>query len=91
MHTREGGGVDSQKVENLLRNWSFQPPLRSRNEGKEEDTRLMRLEDITAEELEAEFELFQLELSDARFTSKSGRFPERPPPPQCKTPRGVRD
>jgi hypothetical protein len=73
-------------VENLLRNWPFHPPLRSGNEGEEEDTRLMRLEDITAEELEAEYELFQLELSDAQdATHQQVRpLPGKTPPPNAR-------
>lgn len=60
MHTREDGGIDSQKVADLTRNWTFQSPLKSTGEGQEEDTEMMGLEDITAEELEAEFDRLQL-------------------------------
>jgi len=87
MHTREGGGVDSQKVENLIRNWTFQPPLTQGNDGsKEDDTDMMGLEDITAEELEAEFDRLQLTQSDPQqMTQQQVRpLPGETPPPIAK-------
>jgi len=56
MHTRKGGGVNPWKVVDLTRNWTIQSPLTSRTEEGEEDTELMGLKDITAEELDAEFD-----------------------------------
>jgi len=55
MHTREDGGIDSQKVVDLTRDQTFQSPLTPGNEGSEEDIEmgLGEFEDITAEELEA--------------------------------------
>ncbi|KAF9778011.1 hypothetical protein BJ322DRAFT_1025371 [Thelephora terrestris] len=64
MHTRKGGGVDSQKVADLTRNWTFQSPLTPGNESVDEDTEMMGLEDTTVEELEAEFD--RLQASDKR-------------------------
>ena len=87
MHTREDGGVDSQKVENLLRNWTLQSPLTPRNEGDEEDTEMMGLEDITVEELEAEFDRFQLRPSDPQVqdTVQQVRpLPGETPPPTAR-------
>jgi len=65
MHTHEAGGIDSQKVADLTKNWTLQPPLTwtPGNEGDEEDLDMGGLEDITAEELEAEFDRLQLRTS----------------------------
>jgi hypothetical protein len=64
MHTREGGCVNLQIVADLTKNWTIQSPLTSRGKEGEEDMELMGLEDITAEELDAEFNRFQLTPSD---------------------------
>ena len=84
MHTWEGGGVNSQKVENLMRNWTLQPPLTPGDNGDEEDnTDMMGLEDITAKELEAEFEQLRLRQSDPQHTAQQQVQPlpgDTPPP-----------
>ena len=86
MHTREDGGVDSQKVTDLLRNWTFQSPLTPGNEGSEGDTEMMGLEDITAEELEAEFDRLHLSLSDPPqdTTQRINLLPNETPPLAAK-------
>ena len=55
MHTCEGRGINSQKVEDLMRKWTLQSPLTPVNDGGEEDIGMGGLEDITTKELEAEF------------------------------------
>ena len=82
MHTCEGGGVDSEKVANLLKNWTFQSPLTPGNEGDEGDTEMMGLEDITAEELEAEFDRLDLRSSDLQDTVPQQLQGEIPPTAQ---------
>lgn len=82
MHTREGGGVDPQKAADLTRNWTIQSPLTSGAEEGEEDTELMGLEDITAEELDAEFDRLQLTTTDPQNTNQQQARPlpgEAPP------------
>ena len=70
MHTREGGGVNSQKVADLMRNWTLQSPPASGNKEDEDDTELEGPEDITAEELDAEFDRLQLNSSNSRNTDQ---------------------
>ena len=48
MHTREGGGINSQKVTDLTNNWTFQSPLVSGSFGEgNEDIEMMGLEETT--------------------------------------------
>ena len=86
MHTREGGGVNSQKVADLMKNWTFQSPLASGNEGGEDDIDMGGLEDITAEELEAELDRLQLGTSDPQgATQQQVRpLPGKTPPPTAE-------
>jgi hypothetical protein len=86
MHTREGGGVDSQKVADLVENWTIQSPLTSRNEEGEGDTELLGLEDITAEELDAEFDRLQPTPSDPQITNQQQvrPLPGQTPPTGAK-------
>lgn len=83
MHTREGGGVDSQKVSNLLENWSFQPPLTSGDKADEEDTEMGGLEDITPDELEAEFDRLHLGLSNSA-QQQNRPLPDKTLPPTAQ-------
>ena len=69
MHTYEDGGITSQKVMDLMRNWTLQSPLISRNEEDEDDTKLGGFKDIT-EKLYAEFDWLQLNLSDPQDTDQ---------------------
>ena len=86
MHTREGGGIDSQKVTDLVDNRTFQSPLTPGNKGSEGDDgddEMMGLEDFTIEELEAEFDQFQLARStDPQHTN--GQQVGRAPPPSAR-------
>ena len=60
MHTREGGGINSQEVTNLTNNWTFQSPLVSGSFGEgNKDIEMMGLEETAVEELEAEFDQFE--------------------------------
>jgi hypothetical protein len=85
-HTREGGGVDSQKVADLVENWTIQSSLTSRNEEGEGDTELLGLEDITAEELDAEFDRLQPTPSDPQITNQQQvrPLPGQTPPTGAK-------
>ena len=83
VHTHEGGGVDSQKMADLKRNWTIQSPLTPRNGEDKGDMGLMGLEDITTEELNDEFDRLQLTPSGPQ-SSKSGRFLAEPPPTDAK-------
>ena len=69
IHTREGGGIDSQKVEDLMRNWTLQSPL---NLGTMEAKKILGwgVEDITAKELEAEFNRLRLRTSDSQGATR---------------------
>ena len=78
MHTREGGGINSQKVADLAKNWTFQSPLAPGSFGEgNEDTEMMGLEETTVEELEAEFD--RLEAGSApnphNTNERAGRLP----------------
>jgi len=86
MHTREDGGIDSQKVVDLMKNWTLQSPLTSGNDGGDDDIEIGGLEDITAEELEAEFDRLRLRTSDPQdVTDEQVRpFPGETPPPTAK-------
>jgi hypothetical protein len=81
MHTREGGGINPQKVADLTKNWTIQSPLTSRGKEGEEDIELIGLEDITAEELDAEFNRLQLMPSDPQNANQQQvrPLPCRPP------------
>jgi hypothetical protein len=83
MHTREGGGINSEKVADLTNNWSFQSPLALENG---EDVEMMGLEDTTIEELEAEFNLLQTEsASDPPSASQqTGPLSVKTPPSTAK-------
>ena len=69
MHTYEDGGIASQKVMDLMRNWTLQSPLISRNEEDEDDTELGGFKDIT-EKLDAKFNWLQSNLSDPQDTDQ---------------------
>ena len=75
MHTREGGGINSQKVEDLMRKWTLQSPLTSANDGGEEDIGTGGPEDITSEELEAEFNRLQQRTSDCQGATQQQARP----------------
>jgi hypothetical protein len=87
MHTCKDGGIDSQKVVELMNNWTFQSPLTPRNEGDKDDIEMGSLKDITAKELKAEFDLLQLRLSGnpSQDTTQQVRpIPGGDPPPTVR-------
>ena len=89
MRAHKDGGIASQKVMDLMRNWTLQSPLTSRNEEDEDDTELGGFKDI-AEKLDAEFDRLQLNLSDPQDTDQRVRpLPGQKCPPLGDAPRGI--